>query len=73
MYVTGEYWDRHQICKSERPSIDRSIEAKIFKLTQKYGGFDPALMPWQTVRDALSNLPDLQSNHGIKDHLFHSP
>jgi DNA (cytosine-5)-methyltransferase 1 len=28
-------------------------------------------MPWQTVRDALSNLPDPQSNHDIKDHLFH--
>ena len=28
-------------------------------------------MPWQTVRDTLSNLPNPQSNHGIKDHLFH--
>jgi DNA (cytosine-5)-methyltransferase 1 len=71
MYVTGEYWERHNISKSERPLIDRSIEAKIFKLTEKYGKFEPALMPWQTVRDALSNLPDPQSNHDIKDHLFH--
>jgi DNA (cytosine-5)-methyltransferase 1 len=71
MYVTGEYWERHKIRKSERPLIDRSIEAKIFRLTKKYGGFDPVLMPWQTVGDALSNLPDPQSNHGIKDHLFH--
>jgi DNA (cytosine-5)-methyltransferase 1 len=29
-------------------------------------------MPWQTVRDALIDLPDPQSNHGIKDHLFHN-
>ncbi len=71
MYVTKEYWERHEICKSERPSIDRLIEAKMFKLTEKYGKFEPVLMPWQTVRDALSNLPDPQSNHGIKDHLFH--
>lgn len=71
MHVTGEYWDRHKICKSERPLIDRSIEAKILKFTEKYGRFEPALMPWQTVRDALYNLPDPQSNHGIKDHLFH--
>jgi DNA (cytosine-5)-methyltransferase 1 len=71
MHVTGEYWERHKICKSQRPLIDRSIEAKIFKLTEKYGRFEPALMPWQTVRDALINLPDPQSNHGIKDHLFH--
>jgi DNA (cytosine-5)-methyltransferase 1 len=71
MYVTGEYWERHQICKSERPSIDKSVETKILKLTEKYGRFEPALTPWQTVRDALHNLPDPQSNHGIKDHTFH--
>jgi DNA (cytosine-5)-methyltransferase 1 len=71
MYVTGEYWERHKICKSERPLIDQLIEAKIFKLTEKHGKFEPELMPWQTVRDALNNLPDPQSNHGIKDHVFH--
>jgi DNA (cytosine-5)-methyltransferase 1 len=71
MYVTGEYWEHHQICKSERPSIDKSVETKIFKLTEKYGRFEPVLTPWQTVRDALSNLPDPQSNHGIDDHAFH--
>jgi DNA (cytosine-5)-methyltransferase 1 len=71
MYVTGEYWERHKICKSERPSIDKSVETKILKLTEKYGRFEPALTPWQTVRDTLHNLPDPQSNHGIKDHTFH--
>jgi DNA (cytosine-5)-methyltransferase 1 len=71
MYITGEYWERHQICKSERPLIDKSVETKIFKLTEKYGRFEPVLTPWQTVRDALHNLPDPQSNHGIKDHTFH--
>ncbi len=71
MYVTGEYWERHQICKSERPLMDRSIEAKRSKLIDKYGMFEPALMPWQTLRDTLSNLPDPQSNHGIEDHIFH--
>jgi DNA (cytosine-5)-methyltransferase 1 len=71
MYVTGEYWERHKICKSERPLIDRSIESKKRKLLDKYGMFEPALMPWQTVRDAIGNLPDPQFDCGIKDHLFH--
>jgi DNA (cytosine-5)-methyltransferase 1 len=71
MYVTGEYWERHKICKSERPLIDRTIKSKIFKLIEKHGEFKPGLMPWQTVRDALSNLPDPQSNHDIRDHIFH--
>ena len=71
MYVTGEYWERNKVSESERLLINRSIEAKILKLTKKYGKLKPALMPWQTVRDTLSNLPDPQSNHGIKDHVFH--
>jgi DNA (cytosine-5)-methyltransferase 1 len=70
MHVTGEYWERHKICKSERPSIDKLVEDKIFRRTEKYGMFEPALRPWQTVRDALSNLPDPKSNHGISDHIF---
>jgi DNA (cytosine-5)-methyltransferase 1 len=70
MHITGEYWEQHKICKSERPLIDKSVEDKIFRLTEKYGMFEPALMPWQTVRDALSNLPNPKSNHGISDHIF---
>jgi DNA (cytosine-5)-methyltransferase 1 len=70
MHVTGEYWERHKICKSERPFIDKSVEDKIFRLMEKYGMFEPALMPWQTVRDALNNLPDPKSNHRISDHIF---
>jgi DNA (cytosine-5)-methyltransferase 1 len=71
MYVTGEYWERHKICKLERPVIDRSIEAKRGKLIDKYGKFPPGLKPWQTVRDALTDLPNPQFNQGIKDHIFH--
>jgi DNA (cytosine-5)-methyltransferase 1 len=70
IYVTGEYWERHRIGKSERPIIDKLAEDKIFRLREKYGRFEPALMPWQTVRDALGNLPDPKSNHGISDHTF---
>jgi DNA (cytosine-5)-methyltransferase 1 len=71
MYVTGEYWERHKICKSERPLLDKPTESKKFKLIDKYGMFEPATMPWQTVRDAIGNLQDPRINRGIKDHLFH--
>jgi DNA (cytosine-5)-methyltransferase 1 len=70
MYVTGEYWEQYKICQLNRPLLDRSMEGKIFKLKEKYGMSAPALMPWQTLRDALHNLPDPQSNHGIGDHVF---
>lgn len=71
MYVTGEYWERHKIYKSERPLLDKPTESKRFKLIDKYGMFEPAMMPWQTVRDAIDNLPNPQIDCGIKDHIFH--
>ena len=71
MYVTGEYWERHKICKSERLLLDKPTESKRFKLIDKYGMFEPATMPWQTVRDAIGDLPDPQFDRGIEDHLFH--
>jgi DNA (cytosine-5)-methyltransferase 1 len=70
MYVTGEYWDRHKICKSERTAMDRSIETKKCKLIAKYGMFVPTLMPWKTVRDAIYDLPDPQCCNGIEEHVF---
>jgi DNA (cytosine-5)-methyltransferase 1 len=71
MYVTEAYWERHQICKSERLLLDKSTESKRSKLINKYGMFEPTMMPWQTVRDAIGTLPDPQFDRSIKDHLFH--
>ena len=70
MYVTGEYWERHKICKSERSLLDKLTESKKFKIIDKYGIFEPVPMPWQTVQDAIGNLPNPQIDRGIKDHLF---
>ena len=71
MYVTGDYWERHQICKSERPLIAKPTASKRCKLIDKYGRLTPGSMPWQTVRDAICNLPDPQFDRGIEDHVFH--
>lgn len=70
MYVTQSYWDRHEISKSDRPSINQLIKTKISKLKDQHGFFEPTLFPWQTVRDALFNIPSPHSHHGINDHLF---
>jgi DNA (cytosine-5)-methyltransferase 1 len=71
MYVTGSYWERHKICKSERSLLDKLTESKRIKLIEKYGTIEPALMPWQTVRDAIGNLPDPQFDFSVKHHIFH--
>jgi DNA (cytosine-5)-methyltransferase 1 len=69
-HVTGEYWERHKVPKLKRPSTTGAIEERISKLKEKYGMFKPELLPWQTVRDSLFDVPDPLSDHGIADHVF---
>lgn len=70
MVITGDYWKHHQIAKSSQPVFDTVINKKIIRLKQKYRLSEPALKPWQTVRDVLCDLPDPQSNHNRIDHIF---
>ncbi len=70
MYVTGEYWERHHVPVQKRLALNHTLDNRVSKLINKYGMFEPELQPWQTVRDAISNLPSPDSNHGINDHHF---
>lgn len=69
MYVTGEYWERHNI-PAERPHMMDAQHEKIARLKEKYGMFAPEQLPWCTVRDALHGIPDPRAPHGIADHIF---
>lgn len=64
MLVTGEYWQRHSI------PTKTQVKEKIFRLTERYGLFEPEQAAWQTVRDALSGVPHPKEKHGIADHVF---
>ncbi|MEN9656711.1 MAG: hypothetical protein RL571_176 [Pseudomonadota bacterium] len=70
MNVTGEYWTRHKVPKLLQPILEAPFVSKIARLKDKYGMFEPDLLPWKTVRDALSDAPDPKSDHGIVDHIF---
>lgn len=70
MYITGEYWNRHNTHPSQHPSVDSALSEKLFRLKDRYGFFEPGLQSWRTVRDALHNVPDPRSKHGISDHIF---
>lgn len=70
MHVTGEYWDRHKVPKALRPVLDVTAKEKVARLKAKYGMFEPLTQPWKTVRDALFDIPDPKSDHGIVDHVF---
>lgn len=64
-WVTGEYWDRHGLA---RPTPPVKLVSRIKSLASK----PPKTMPWRTVRDALSDLPDPKSPEAakIRDHKF---
>lgn len=56
-WVTGEYWERHQIAKRNRPAIPLRVHAKVERLIPLWKG--AMLQPWRTVRDAIADLPKI--------------
>ena len=55
-WVTGEYWERHRVRKKDRPALPAKLRRRIERL---HGwGDKPSDLPWVTVRDAISDLPD---------------
>jgi DNA (cytosine-5)-methyltransferase 1 len=70
MYVTGDYWKRHNIQPKFESENGQSQMDRAARLKMRYGMFEPSTLPWQTIRDALSDVPDPQSDHGIPDHLY---
>jgi DNA (cytosine-5)-methyltransferase 1 len=69
-FVTGEYWERHKVPKSHREICSNGVETRVRNLRDSYGFFVPELKPWLTVRDALYDVPDPRTKHGIRDHIF---
>jgi DNA (cytosine-5)-methyltransferase 1 len=61
-WVTGEYWDRHQLSKRKRPEMPDKLDSRVTKIAARASLFP--LEPWQTVRDAISDLPDPLTKKG---------
>lgn len=71
-WVTGDYWEKHQIPKSKRPEIQEKLETRINKLSGQLLPVEGS--PWCTVRDALIEVPDPRQraaktfyNHNFQD------
>lgn len=52
------YWDLHKVAKKHRPE-GGAAKARALKLAEC-----PMMEPWQTVRDAISDLPDPETAPG---------
>lgn len=55
-WISGEYWERHEIGRADRPRPDPRLKARADKLRDD--GADLLRRPWLTIRDALRGLPD---------------
>jgi len=56
-WVTGEYWDRHAVPKRARSRPPERLLSRIDRLSCLWTA--AMLQPWQTVRDAISDLPQI--------------
>lgn len=70
-WVTGEYWERHEVSKSQRPMLSQRLRARVETLRVD-SLFDFGKVPWTTVRDALQGLPDPEKvrETGVSNHVF---
>jgi DNA (cytosine-5)-methyltransferase 1 len=63
-WVTGEYWDRHSISRSARPSLPSAQASRIRRLAESLFPLDT--LPWRTVRDAIAGLPNPESRSACR-------
>lgn len=60
---SGIYWDRNKVSLDDR-AISARFKARAARLDE------PGLLPWVTVRDAISDLPDPRKRHKVLNHRF---
>lgn len=58
-WVSGDYWDYHEVPSKQRPSLEPRLQNRIDKLKAS----SPRGSRWNTVRDALVGLPDPEIEH----------
>jgi len=61
-FGSGEYWDRHKVARAARPK-DPAARAQAERL-----GGKPAACAWRTVRDAIADLPDPETDRDGSRH-----
>ncbi|WP_080410749.1 DNA cytosine methyltransferase [Burkholderia ubonensis] len=69
-WVTGTYWERHEVARRHRPTMPSNVEKRVNKLASLLPLSDD--LAWRTVRDAISGLPSPLSRGAshYDDHKF---
>ncbi len=70
-WVSGEYWDRHKVPTIQRKETPARLRRQIDELRND-GLSNSDCLPWLTVRDVISDLPDPRwhPNNNIPNHIF---
>ncbi|MBL8212460.1 MAG: DNA cytosine methyltransferase [Bryobacterales bacterium] len=68
-HVTGEYWDVHKVAEKDRPA--KASQQMLTRFRER-NMFTESQTRWQTVRDAISGLPDpeFEPTAEIPNHQF---
>jgi DNA (cytosine-5)-methyltransferase 1 len=68
-FGTGDYWEQHSAKRTERA---QQLERVQIGLDKRLDSSEASLLPWQTVRDAINDLPDPRSKaaRAILNHNF---
>lgn len=72
-WVTGDYWETHEVAKRHRPIPGGRLKLRVDKLrAESESLFDRNKLPWLTVRDALKDLPDPETARSSQfaNHIF---
>jgi DNA (cytosine-5)-methyltransferase 1 len=71
-WVSGDYWERHEIAKRRRPQMPARLRSQIERRGDQLELPVRSALPWRTVRDAISDLPDPESQSGpsVQGHVF---
>lgn len=60
-WVTGSYWEEHEISKRRRPTLKNALVGRVARLKSDFSFVAPPGRRYRTVRDALQGLPDPQN------------
>ncbi|MDE3135080.1 MAG: DNA cytosine methyltransferase [Acidobacteriota bacterium] len=64
-YCSQEYWQRHSVPRKRVPPARPDVVERIQKLKDRL--IPPALAPWKTVRDAISDLPMARKRRSVDE------
>lgn len=69
-WISGDYWKEHDIPITKRPVLSSEMKAKVLSLERIYKNSEPRLFRYQTVRDAIGDLPNPEEKNSIPNHEF---